>query len=270
MEIYKGIPKSKRRKTTHIIDDDEVAPSTNNVAPSISNVGPSTSTVEEPILYQAPNVPLSSDALQQLLATIMKEKSAAPGQNEVDFNQILAGGNGRSDEPPPSLEQNANITLDEDSSSDEEDLGKTFDAARAFFPTEKEVKHAEILSVSALELNKTYFILSGKKSQGTYYDEDGNAHKGDNLIIKCVHIESNNVDERLTVRLSGVPYKILMEDSQYETYCESDEYYIKYVGTRDSKKNGHEYNCIKVLHREKGKKHWRIDGQSLKFRQELM
>ena len=149
-------------------------------------------------------------------------------------------------------------------------MGRIFEATRASFPTEKEVKHAEVLSVSALELNKTYFVLSAKKSAGTYYDDEGGAHKGDSLIIKCVHIESNNVDERLTVRLSGVPYKILMEDSQYETYCESDEYYIKYVGTKESKKNGHDYNSIKVLHREKGKKHWRIDGQSLKYRQELM
>ena len=38
IEVYKGIPKSKMRKTTYIIDDDEVTPST--------------SEVEEPILYE--------------------------------------------------------------------------------------------------------------------------------------------------------------------------------------------------------------------------
>ena len=58
IEVYKGIPKSKMRKTTYIIDDDEVTPST--------------SEVEEPILYHTPNVPLSNDTLQQLLVTIMK------------------------------------------------------------------------------------------------------------------------------------------------------------------------------------------------------
>ena len=109
-----------------------------------------------------------------------------------------------------------------------------------------------------------------KKSEVTYNHDEGHADKGDNLIIKCVHIESKSVDKRLMVRLSGVPFKILMEDSKYETYCEPDEYYIKCVGTKESKKQGHDYNCIKVLHREKGKKHWRIDSQSLKFRQELM
>ena len=138
---------------THVIHDDDAVPST--------------SVVEEPILYQTPNVPLNNATFQQLLASIMKEKSSEKPCEE-------------------------NIVLDEDdsSTSDEEDLGRIFDAARASFPTEKDVKHAEVLSVSALELNKTYFVLSGKKSVGTYYNDDGSAHKVDTLIIKCGHIES--------------------------------------------------------------------------------
>ena len=60
VETFEGIPKSsRRRKTMHVIDDNHVAPST--------------SAVEEPILYQTPNVPLSNTTFQQLLASIMKE-----------------------------------------------------------------------------------------------------------------------------------------------------------------------------------------------------
>lgn len=248
MDAYKGVQKPKKRKT-HIIDDTDT--------PDVNN----------PVMYQQGQPSLNEATFQQLLTSIMKEKSG--GEKSVDFNEILASGGGSVAHTIPSSQPISDESSDESSDDDEEELTKIYNAARATFPTEKEIKNAEISPVTSLELNKTYFILNGKKSAGTYYDDEGNIQKGNSLIIKCVQIESEDVSERMTVRLSGVTYKILMEDSQYEKYCESDEYYIKYVGTRESKM-GRDYNVIKVLHREKGKKQWRIDGQPLHYRQELL
>ena len=146
----------------------------------------------------------------------------------------------------------------ESDSTDDEEMENIFQAAKTYFPTKKEIRQARVQGVACLKKDIVYFILSGVKSYQTFEDDDGNTITGDSLVVRVTNINEPNVKNRVTVRLSGVPYKQLVDEAEYERFHNEHHYFLIYEGKKTSKK-GHEYNSVQVLHRKIGDKHWWIN-----------
>ncbi len=162
----------------------------------------------------------------------------------------------------------AETTVEESSDSesdDEEELESLFEKRKNSFPSAKDVRNAEINPVSTLPKDVVYFVLSAKKSTISYEEEGGQWVDGESAILKVVPTTAKSVDERLNVRLTGIAYKIFTE-SRYERCHTTDDYYLIYRGKKESSL-GRKYNNVKVLHREIGTKHFKVDGQVFGQRQ---
>ena len=149
--------------------------------------------------------------------------------------------------------------------TDEDELEDIFEQSKLHFPTEQEIKNAKIYPVSTLIEDHVYFVLHGKKSKVAYENDDGNVERGDSIILKVVDTKAKSHLERVNIRLTGIPYEMFVDDSRWDTYSHSDEYFIIYEGLKESKINaGHFYHRISVLHRQRGTKQFRVDGAMTK------
>ena len=149
--------------------------------------------------------------------------------------------------------------------TDEDEFEDIFEQSKLHFPTAQEIKSAKIFPVSTLIEDHVYFVLHGKKSKIAYENEDGKLERGESIILKVVDTKAKSHLERTNIRLTGIPYENFVNDSRWDTYSHSDEYFIIYEGLKESKVNpGHFYNRISVLHRQRGTKQFRVDGAMTK------
>lgn len=143
--------------------------------------------------------------------------------------------------------------------TDEEDFARIFEEEKAEFPSDKEVKLTEIYPISYLTKDVVYFILKGQLSKASFVNEDGKVENDESIVINVIATSAESVDERIKVRLTGIPYKKLVSESQYFKFKDTDNYFLLYKGKKESSATGYMYNQIKVLHRQKGEKQFRVD-----------
>ena len=103
-------------------------------------------------------------------------------------------------------------------------------------------------------------MLEGKKGF-TSFDNEGVNQVGESIALKLIDTTSNSIEERINVRLVGVPYEKFVNQNEWDRYNKTDDYYLLYEGEKESKMNiGFKYQRIYVLHRKRGKKQFRAEG----------
>ena len=147
----------------------------------------------------------------------------------------------------------ADPAADGNDSSDEENQEQRF--AAALFPSIGEVRRNQVMNLSeAMELNHVYFVLGGKQSTVAFENESGEVVRGPSMIVKVMDCALEYSPENVRkVRLYGVSYEKLMNEGNYETFKEIDDYYLTYDGMVDSVRDpSHRYHKLNVLHGPRG------------------
>ena len=147
---------------------------------------------------------------------------------------------------------------EDDDLTDEEELIQRFQSAK--FPTAADIKRTQVFTLSELEKGHVYMVLGGQLANTSFENEFGETEKGTSIVVKVLDTASNDTANRLKVRLTGLSYERLVNQSRYMEFIATDDYFFLYEGMIASTMNpGHKYHRISVMHAPHGTKKWRND-----------
>ena len=178
---------------------------------------------------------------------------------QQSVKNFLKGRNAASQGVQPSVTQTDSEMCDDNGDiTDEEELAQRFQSAA--LPTVAEIKRTQVFTLSELQKDHVYMVLGGHFSDTSFENEFGETEKGQSIIVKVVDTASPDIGSRLRVRLTGMSYERLVNQSRYMDYISSDDYFFLYEGMIESKLNpGYKYHRISVRHAPHGTKNWRND-----------
>ena len=142
---------------------------------------------------------------------------------------------------------------------DEEELKMNFSGIT--FPTKREIVAAEIFPLSRMEQHVTYAIIKGTPTVHAFVDKNGKERSEPSILLKVA--KEGHFEDRFTVRAFGIAYKHLMYEAEFETYKDTDDYFITYRGMKTGQASGHEYHDVSALHRKAGAKKFRPNRRML-------